>query len=154
MREYDVPEASVQFVLGDVFEELERLEPGIIQTVFCFGFLYHTMHHMLLLSKLARLRPSHLILDTRIDTDPDCIIDVHDEPVSLEASGAVPDLGAPTRTVVGLPTKSALELMLSSSGFASFRYYDWQGAGVKRWDELDDYHEGERVSMVATWKGA
>ena len=152
MREYHVPEESVQFVLGDVFEELDRLEPGTIETVFCFGFLYHTIHHMLLLSKIARLRPEHLVLDTRIDVHPYAIIEVYNEGVSFEASAAVPGLGAPTRTVVGVPTRSALELMLSNSAFTSFRYYDWRRAGIKRWEGLAEYDEGRRISMVATWK--
>ncbi len=57
LREYQVPEQQVQFVRGDVFEELDRLDPGTFDTIFCLGFFYHTMHHMLLLNKIARLRP-------------------------------------------------------------------------------------------------
>ncbi len=152
MRKYQVSEDQVHFVLGDVLEVLDQLEPGSFETVFCFGFFYHTMHHMLLLSKIARLRPTHVILDTAIDLDPDSIVEVHDEAVATEGAGAVPDPGDPTRIVVGWPTKSALELMLSSSGFTAFSYYNWHGAGIKRWDDLEDYHEGLRVSLVATFK--
>ena len=69
LRAYAVPEAQVQFVLGDVFRKLDELEPERFETICCFGFFYHTMHHMLLLNKIARLRPAHLILDTSIDLD-------------------------------------------------------------------------------------
>jgi len=149
MREYGMPNDRVRFVLGDVFEEIERLESDSIDTVFCFGFLYHTIHQMLLLSQIARLRPQHAIFDTHIDLDPGSIIEVHDEEVATESAGAVPDLGNPTRTVVGAPSKFALELMLFNSGFG-YSYYDWHRAGITRWDDLDDYYEGRRVSLVAT----
>ena len=152
MRAYQVPEDQVHFALGDVFKVLDQLEPDRFQTIFCFGFFYHTMHHMLLLSKIARLKPKHLILDTAIDVDPDSIVEVHEESVATESAGAVPDPGDPTRIVVGVPTKSALELMLSSSGFTGLAYYDWHRAGIKRWDDLEDYHEGQRVSLVAAFK--
>ena len=49
-----------------------------------------------------------------------------------------------------IATKSALELMLSTSGF-TFSYYDCHRAGVKRWDALVEYHVGKRVSLVATY---
>ena len=100
MRAYQVPEDQVEFVLGDVFEKLDQLEPGRFETVFCFGFFYHTMHHMLLLNKIARLRPTHIVLDTSIDGDPDSIVVLRSEPISLEGNGAVPDVGDP-RTHLG-----------------------------------------------------
>jgi hypothetical protein len=39
--------------------------------------------------------------------------------------------------------------LLSSAGFPSIKYYDWHRAGIRRWDNLIDYHEGLRVSLVA-----
>lgn len=149
LRAYEVPEDQVRFVIGDVFREIDRLEPGTFETVFCFGFFYHTMHHMLLLSKIARLRPEHVIFDTLIDLDPGSIIEVSAEDVEIESAGAVSDADNSTRLVIGRPTKSALELMLSTSGF-TFSYYDWHRAGVKRWDALMEYHVGKRVTLVAT----
>jgi 2-polyprenyl-3-methyl-5-hydroxy-6-metoxy-1,4-benzoquinol methylase len=154
MRAYQVPEDQVEFVLGDVFQKLDQLEPGRFETVFCLGFFYHTMHHMLLLNKIARLRPTHIILDTSIDGDPDCIMGLQSEPISLEGSGAVADAGDPERILVGWPTKTALELMLASAGFPSVKYYDWRGAGIRRWEELVDYYQGLRVSLVAAHKSA
>ncbi len=150
MRAYKVPEGQVDFVIGDVFQEIDRLQPGAFETVFCFGFFYHTMHHMLLLSKIARLKPEHVIFDTLVDLDPDSIVEVSAENVAIENAGAVSDAGNSTRVVIGRPTKSALELMLSTSGF-TFSYYDWHRAGVKRWDALVEYHVGKRVSLVATY---
>ena len=149
---YDVPERQVQFIAGDVFETFDQLEPNRFDTVFCFGFLYHTMHHMLVLNEIARLRSTHLILDTAIDLDPDPVVFLRSEDVTHEAFGAVPDPGDREHILTGVPTKSALELMLSHSGFPLITYFDWHQAGVKQWDDLVDYHKGQRVSLVATRK--
>ena len=154
MREYQVPEDQLQFLNGDVFEELDRLEPDTFDTIFCLGFFYHTMHHMLLLNKIARLRPKHLVLDTNVDLDPDSFVILQSEPVAHESAGAVPDAGDKEWLLVGTPTRSALELMLSSAGFSKVHYYDWHRAGIKRWDNLLEYQAGLRVSLVATRTGA
>jgi len=152
MRAYQVPEGAVEFVFGDVFEKIDQLEPDRFDTVFCLGFFYHTMHHMLLLNKIARLRPAHIILDTCIDVDPDCIVVLQPEQVAHESAGALPDAGDPERLLVGSPTRSALELMLASVGYPSIKYYDWHRAGIRRWDDLIEYQRGLRVSLVAARK--
>jgi 2-polyprenyl-3-methyl-5-hydroxy-6-metoxy-1,4-benzoquinol methylase len=154
MRAYQVPEDQVEFALGDVFEKLDQLEPDRFETVFCLGFFYHTTHHMLLLNNIARLRPAHIVLDTCIDVDPDTIVFLQTERVAHESAGAVPDAGDPETILVGSPTRSALELMLSSAGYPSVKYYDWHRAGIRRWDELIEYHRGLRVSLVAARKSA
>ncbi len=152
MREYRVPEHEFRFILGDVFEEIDQLEPNTIDTVFCFGFFYHTMHHMLLLSQIARLRPRHLILDTEIALDPGNVVRVRAEGIADEGYAARSAPGSLMHCLVGVPSKTALELMLSSSGW-NYAYYDWHKHGVKRWDNLVDYHEGRRVSLAASAKG-
>lgn len=153
IREYGISDDEVQFVLGDVFEELDRLEPDKFETVFCLGFFYHTMHHMLLLNKIARLRPKHIIMDTCVDLDPDNIIVLQAEKVADETAGFVPDAGGQAHILVGTPTKSALDLMLFSAGFTT-KYYDWHRAGIRQWENLVEYHEGLRVSLVATRNGS
>jgi len=150
LRDYGVPVGAVHFLLGDVFVELDRLEPGTIETVFCFGFLYHTAHHMLLLNKIARLKPKYVILDTKVSLDPRSIIEIRRESVADESSGAVSEAGNPSYTVIGVPSRQVVELMLSAAGFESYSYYDWRGAGIKDWTYLDAYYRGKRISLVAT----
>lgn len=153
MKEYCVPDDQVHFVLGSVFNELDEIAPGAFETVFCFGFFYHTFHHMLLLSKITRLKPKHVIFDTEIDPAPSSIIRVQAEKVVSEDAAAVGDAGDPTWTVVGIPSKSALELMLASSGLTC-SYYDWHHAAIERWNGLEDYLKGLRVSLVSGLVGA
>jgi len=149
MREYGVPEHKVGFVQGDVLAELDRLESGCVDTVFCFGFLYHTIDHMPLLRKIARLKPRNLIIDTAVSVRPTNIIEIRDEETENESNGAFGEPGRPARTVTGRPTKSALELMLRAAGFRPQRYYDWLHAGIKRWDDVADYYIGTRVSLTS-----
>jgi precorrin-6B methylase 2 len=149
MRKHGVPDSQVEFMRGDVWTVLKDFEPGRFDTVFCLGFFYHTLHHMELLNQIARLKPKNLILDTGVDIDPDSVIAVRFEDVTDEKSGAVPDEGSPTLLLVGHPTKKVLEMMLRSAGFKA-RYVDWHALGIKNWESVESYHEGLRVTVVAT----
>jgi|SRR5882724_723539 2-polyprenyl-3-methyl-5-hydroxy-6-metoxy-1,4-benzoquinol methylase len=146
MQEYGVP--GVEFIQGDVMPELDRLEPGQFDTVFCFGFLYHTSEHMALFRKIARLKPSSIAIDTAICTHNGNLIEVRNEATIREGRAAIAELGS-NCAVVGKPTKAALELMLRAVDFPSIRYYDWRKAGIQRWDDLKDYYLGARISATA-----
>lgn len=148
MREYAVPQECVEFLQGDVIAELERLEPQRFDTVFCFGFLYHTIDHMPLLRKIARLKPKNLIIDTVVSVRPANIIEIRDEEIVNESNGAMGEPGNSERAVTGRPSKSALELMLRAAGFEPQRYYDWMRVGIQRWDDVGDYYIGTRVSLT------
>lgn len=149
-REYGIGAERYRFTVGDVFDQIDLVPTDSIDTVFCFGFFYHTPHHMLLLSKIARLNPKHLILDTEIDpSTTDCIVRFRKEKVDREGTSIVSQPGDPLHSLVGKPSRSALETMLSSYGW-SFAYYDWHCAGIKDWHDLRDYRDGNRVSLAAT----
>ena len=137
--------------MGDVFESLDQIEPHSVDTVFCLGFFYHVANHMLLLSKIASLKPKHLILDTDLYINPHKVIALYAEDPEWEANAARigsdrigPD--APKHIVSGVPSKAALELMLSNFGW-NFAYFDWHRAGISRWDDIIDYHQGRRVTL-------
>jgi len=104
---------------------------------------------MLLLNKIARLKPKYVILDTKVSLDPRSIIEIRRESEEDEGIGAVSE-GTPRYAVIGVPSRQVVELMLSAAGFESFSYYDWQGAGIKDWTYLDDYYRGKCISLVAT----
>jgi Methyltransferase domain len=146
LREYET--SDVEFVQGDVFNELDHAGP--VDTVLCFGFLYHTLDHITLLRKVARLHPLHMIIDTAISVLPGSIIEVGSEKTEHESTGAVDEVGAPGMTLKGRPTKQALELMLTACGFRQFRYYDWRRAGIEQWSDLKDYYLGERITLRAS----
>lgn len=152
-QEYGIGSERYRFIAGDVFDQLDLVRPDSIDTVFCFGFLYHTPHHMLLLSKIARLNPKHLIVDTAIiPSTTDCVIRLVKERVTGDGNSIVGQPGDPLHSLVGRPSRSALEMMLTSFGW-SFSYYDWHRARIKAWRDLRDYRDGWRVSLAATRSG-
>lgn len=53
------------------------------------------------------------------------------------------------RPIVGHPSRAALELMLDDAGFGELDYYDWMGQHLSDWNDLEDYRERRRVSLVA-----
>jgi hypothetical protein len=128
---------------------LDRLEIGRFDTVFCFGFFYHIIDHMPLLRKIAHLRPKNLIIDTAVSVRPIKIIEIREEEIENEGNGAFGEPGRSMKAVTGVPSKSALELMLQGAGFEPVVYFDWLHAGVRRWDDVGDYYIGTRVSLNA-----
>lgn len=154
MRFYEVPQDCVEFRQGDALTTLDGLPEGSFDTVFCFGFLYHTIDHMPLLRKVARLKPAHFLLDTAISTDLGSIVEIHDEAIEHESAGAVGEPGEPARTIIGLPSKAALELMLHSAGFPGIHYYEWKRAGIRQWADLGDYYLGKRITLASSAKAS
>lgn len=149
-QEYGIHGDRYRFIAGDVFDQIDLLPSNSVDTVFCFGFFYHTAHHMLLLSKIGRLNPKHLIIDTAIDSSTnDCVIRLLKEPVAGDGGALEGQAGDRLNALVGRPTRSALETMLTSCGWI-YSYYDWHRAGISNWKDLDDYRGGWRVSLVAS----
>ena len=66
MEIYDIPKEKYQFIEGDIYKKITLIEPNSIDTVFCFGYLYHTMFHINLLSKIKIMNLKHLIIDNQL----------------------------------------------------------------------------------------
>ncbi len=149
MNQNGVPSSRVEFVEADVMTELDRIEVGRFDTIFCLGFFYHTLDHMLLLRKISRLQPTNLVMDTAISSRLGSSIQLRMDSIEFEGNAVVGDSGDPTQGIVGTPSREALEMMLGAGGFSKFRYYDWHNAGIKRWDDLKSEYMGLRVSLTA-----
>jgi hypothetical protein len=137
MEFYGVPRHQYDFVLGDMFEHISKVERCDI--VFCFGILYHINDHMLLLSQLAEFEPRTLIIDTNISLMAPAVIEVRNPLV-----GSPPP---PGDQIEGWPSKAALEVMLASFGW-SYDYFDWGASELTGSAKLQDYGSGRRVTAV------
>ena len=129
MEFYGVSPQSFDFILGDMFDVIDDVE--CCDVVFCFGVFYHINNHMLLLSKIARLNPRVLILDTNISLSDRPVIElVHEEN------------GGP---LIGRPSKPGLEEMFASFGW-SFDCFDWIASGLTGpgAGPLCDYWSGQK----------
>ncbi|MDP9332302.1 MAG: methyltransferase domain-containing protein [Actinomycetota bacterium] len=137
MEYYNVPVDKYEFLAGDIFELIDRIEA--CDVVFCLGIFYHINHHMLLLSKIAELDPQTLIVDTNISQL---------ESAAIELRG--PFNGQPLRlgeSVEGYPSRAALDAMLSSFAW-TYDYFDWEQSGLTERSQMLDYGQGKRVSVV------
>ena len=134
------------FVTGDVLDVLAGLPAGIADTVFCFGFFYHTMHHWRLARELRRLKARWVILDTNISARKAPVIQLKTEPASL-GKNAIGDFDQDTTPLVGLPSKAAVTLLFEQAGFA-VRYLSWSDIAPASWDYLHDYRNGSRVTAL------
>jgi len=147
MERYGIPNNKYNFVTGDIHQEIKKIKPDEIDTVFCFGFFYHTIHHMFLLSQIKRLNPQHLIIDTNILQSDQPIVRIEAQGGS-EGSATSSENAKNNKTIIGMPSTSAIELMLINQGF-SFQYYDWLNKKISNWKFLGDYKNGQRITIVA-----
>jgi Methyltransferase domain len=136
MEAHGVPRESYGFVLGDIVERIDEVEP--FDVVLCFGLLYHLTDHMLLLSKIAAREPRYVLIDTHVSERKGAVIELQN------AFGQSPP--PPGSYIEGRPTKAALEAMLSYFGW-TFEYFDWAGSGLADAEHAGDYRSGRRVSM-------
>src|SRR5207249_3844003 len=144
---YGVAEDRFRFVQGDCLDMLRMIPPGQVDTVFCFGFLHHTLSPFELLREIRRIDPEHLIIDSRLlEGDAAAILLGFDDP-SLDGA-AVATAGGQARALVGIPTRRALDLMLLHLGY-DVGYFDW--AALVRGDAegVEDYQQRRRFSLVA-----
>ncbi len=148
MDQYDVARERYHFRVGDIHSELRTLEPGQIDTVFCFGFFYHTLRHIELLEAIERLKPSCLIFDTTIDTSGQPVIRLHYEDVVAGGpkSRVNPTVG--DRILVGWPSRSAVIQLIEQFGF-SCEVYDWFHQDIEDWSHMSDYQSRQRITLVA-----
>jgi hypothetical protein len=148
MQHYGIDPARYAFVADDIHRRIALLEPGQFDTIFCFGFFYHTPHHCLLVSEFKRLRPKWVILDTVVRPGKAPIIYLRTEDTS-SARNAIGDSTNPQRSLSGRPSVSAMNMMLENAGF-HVKSFDWSKAEMPSWERIRDYKRGRRVTVLAT----
>lgn len=147
-RDYQVAEHRYELILGDCLTQVQAFETGSFDTVFCFGFLYHTLHHYDLLRAITRVEPATLLIDSRVvPVDEPAIFLAFNDP-SLEGAAIAQQPGE-GQVIVGVPTAMTLLLMLDHLGWHA-RVQDTLPPGTLEGEGVRDYCEGRRVGIVAT----
>ena len=141
--EYDVDPATYKFMVGDVFEEVNKIEPGSIETAMVLGFLYHTARQYELISSLSRLGVKNIIVDSNV-------IKLDKPYILLKVEGTkndsqIWDVSRP-RVLSSTPTALALELFLEEFGYST-RYLPVKGDVPTT---AKDYERKTRVTIVGT----
>lgn len=150
MAEYGISPDRYQFFAGDVHEVINDLTPESFDTIFCFGFLYHTVHHMRLFSSIARLRPPDLIIETGVCLDADAVVRLVEEDSGAFANALKSDYEISDWVLVGWPSVAALEMMLAHIGYGQIDHYDWQAHDLGGLPEMANYYDGRRITLRAS----
>lgn len=139
-----------RFVAGDCLTELTKLPRGAFDTITCFGFLYHTLHHYELLRAITALEPAALLIDSKFVLDELAAIVLGWDDSSREGA-ALPESGSAssTRTLVGIPTPRGLAVMLGALGWRC-RFLPNLAPSTPEWAGLGDYRAGRR-HLVLAW---
>jgi hypothetical protein len=160
--EYGVEQSRYQFACGDVFEVL-RDGRFRFDVVLCLGFFYHTIRHAELLDLIERTGPRLVVIDTEVTPTVDevpasptddprivyCnphVVQLLLDPVDSEQMAWQDSMTRNGKTVVGRPSRAAIEYLASHFGFKSSRF-DWSSYFSRHDDaraSMVDYDEGWR----------
>ena len=116
--EYEIDPDSYKFIVGDVFEEVNKIEPGTIETAMVLGFLYHTARQYELISSLSRLGVKNIIVDSNVILADRPIILLKVEATISDAQ--IWDASRP-KVLSSVPSALALEYLLQEFGYATKR---------------------------------
>jgi hypothetical protein len=122
---------------GDVYDELPKLieQQATFDVVAIYGLVYHVMDHYGLLKLVKQLAPALVIIDSEFHLSPQATIRLAVEPTDSHLN-AIPHEPGQQIAPVGIPSRSALEVMAHSLGYA-VEWADWdrlapqQRAGLK-----------------------
>lgn len=161
---YQVNASRFDFQRGDVF----NLLPGqVFDLVLCLGFYYHTTRHAELLDLIERTGAQFVIIDTEVTPRAEDATVLHsgdnrlvfNNPYTVQLlSEQVDDqqmawqdaLTRNGRTLVGRPSRAAVEFMATHFGYKC-RIYDWQShfsARPERIHSMEDYYQGWRDTFL------
>jgi len=150
MEKYHIPRNKYDFICGDIFKEIPKIKKSSVDTVFCFGILYHTTQPYQLLSEIARIAPKSIIIDTNVLKAKQPVIRLSFED-SAKDGGAI----GKGQVIIGVPSMSALYLMLNQLGY-SCKEVDWRKFGIKNWETIEHYntHHMKLLNKIrwAIWK--
>lgn len=143
LQYHQIDKKKYQIIKDDIFNTLKNIEPNTFDTVLCFGIFSKTVYQPDLIYWISKMKPKHLIIDTDITSSLDPIITFSNEDHRFEHNTTRAD------NIVGIPSRTALELLLSTYGF-KFSYTRWDDTKITNWNDLQDYKDKRRISLIAT----
>ena len=147
MAAYDVPKSSYQFICGDGYVELERMqrEGETFETAMVLGFVYHTAKQYELIERIASLGCKAIIIDTNVIknvTEP--IIRLAFERTDSEANIYASEKAF---EIYGTPSVTAVHFMLKAAGFRPTTVVPTVPMIGK---DVGDYNGGARFAFIGT----
>ncbi len=149
-----IDESRFRFILGDAHDTLTA-GVGTFDVVMCLGFLYHTLRYPELFAGIRRTGARHVLVDTRVLPGSARVVKVVGNAEGPESMAIGDRFSHQGKSLVGIPSASAVEHMLQTFGFDVVSRPDW--ARIKREHpeigRAKQYERGERVTMLAVAKG-
>ncbi len=141
---------KVSFVHADVFEELPRMVAAgeRFDVVAIFGLYYHIMDHYQLLKLVKHLGPKLIVIDSMFLDRPAPLIRLDLEETSNHLSSISHETGQSVAPV-GIPTRSALELMARTLGY-DVTWADWGGLPVRQRNGVGEYFRPRHGKLRGT----
>jgi LPS sulfotransferase NodH len=131
--ECGVEPGSYRFVRSGILAALENFDPESFDVILCKGF-FEQCHFPLFFHHLSRLRPKHVILDTRI----------------APGHGPIARFAITTGTngvIVSNPNHEVIEFLCEFE--FRWRVVDWQAMGIADWTGVQDYaRDGHRTYVL------
>lgn len=136
--------SNVELVCGDMFEHLESLiaSETRFDIVALFGIFYHIMDHFRLLALVAKLQPKLVIIDSEFIEADNAMIQVVTENTSNPLN-AIQQFHGQSRAVIGIPSKRAVEFMVSVLGY-EIKWIDKSAVFGDDRDQISDYFRNHR----------
>lgn len=140
--EYGVKSGSYRFINSEIPAALRTLDPKAFDVVLCHGFLEQSDPRFFF-QQLSRLRPKHVILDTRVVQGKGPIVRFR----SRSADEARPKATERLRSILAIPNHELITFFCDYFGFR-WRLIDWKASGITDWTGLGDYEQDRRRTYV------
>ena len=130
--DYGIDPDAYRFINSGVFAALDSFEPEAFDVILCKGF-FEQSHFPQFFRVLSRLKPKHVILDTRI----------------APGHGAVARFGVTTGrngAIISTPNHEAIEFLCGTD--FKWRLVDWQALGIADWTGVQDYARDSHRTYV------
>ena len=133
---------------GSLLRVLRKIKPNTFDTIFCFGVMNKLINNAGMMQQIARINPTYLIIDVNVSAASEPVMEFDAENNEDSSTDIEEDVKTDGRNV-SLPSKSAIELILNTYKF-KFEYIDWSKEDIIDWVGLEEYQNGQRVSIIAT----
>jgi hypothetical protein len=152
-----IAQERATMIAGDVHDVLTA-GVGEMDVVLCLGFLYHTLRYPELLAGIRSTGARHVIVDTKVlPNTARPVVRVRPNPVAIQSMAVADRFSHGPKTMVGVPSASAVEQMLQIYDYRVVSRTDWAALIADHPDldddELQDYATGERITMLAADAG-
>lgn len=135
----DEARARVKLRQGNINDALPKLVAAgeRFDVVSVLGIYYHITTHYPLLAQIRALRPKLILIDGEFQNTPDPIIKLVQEDTRKNMN-SLPYFDGQVKAVKGVPSRSALEMMAGSLGYA-VEWLDWSRLPVRDRIGVRDY---------------